>query len=68
MICYKEKNGNTKHQGTKKHLNFELVEQHNDIIGIGHTTAVKQTKDEGKKVAVKPLPVRRNTRHAGGIQ
>jgi len=49
-------------------LNFESIEQHNDIIEIGHTDAVKQTKDEGKKVTVKPLPARRNTRHAGGVQ
>jgi len=49
-------------------LNFESAEQHNDIIEIRHTDAVKQTKDEGKKVAVKPLPTRKNTRHAGGVQ
>ncbi|GAY53699.1 hypothetical protein CUMW_151080, partial [Citrus unshiu] len=53
-----------KKQGTPKNT----IEQHNDIIEIGHTDAVKQTKDEGKKVAVKLLPTRRNTRHAGGVQ
>ena len=63
-----KKNSNPKHQGTKIDLNFESAEQHNDIIEIGHTDAVKQTKDEGKKVAVKLLPTRRNTRHAGGVQ
>ena len=67
MICYKDKNGNPKHQGRKKHLNFESSEQHNDIIKIGHTEAVKQTKDEGKKVTVKPLPAMKNTRRAGGV-
>ena len=63
-----KKNSNPKHQGTKKHLNFESAEHHNDIIEIGHTDAVKQTKDEGKKVAMKLLPTRRNTRHAGGVK
>ncbi|KAK9187084.1 hypothetical protein WN944_018474 [Citrus x changshan-huyou] len=27
-----------------------------------------KTKDEGKKVTVKPLPAMKNTRHAGGVQ
>ena len=50
----------------KKHLNFELAEHHNDIIEIRHIEVVKQIKDEAKKVTVKPLPARRNTRHAEG--
>lgn len=63
MIYYRKKSDKHKHQSIRKHLNFESVEQHNDIIEIRPTEVVKQTKDKGKKIAVKPLPTRRSTRH-----
>ena len=63
MIYYRKKIDKHKHQSIRKHLNFESVEQHNDIIEIRPTEVVKQTKDKGKKIAVKPLPMRRSIRH-----